>query len=479
MDTGAIRGRHGSMSYPMLNPDAVRENALSLAAALGIELDHATQLLDARVLVTPDIGDRTAAFVAREVQALLGRTLQHVEDVPSADIAVELVIGDARPRSTGATLWLSFDAGSAVIAREHRKSTRKVWLHPATLFVIACYAAGAVVRTVIGERLRLPTRDQLVLNTEALGISESVSKRSVDLGHTYLAGAGAIGTAYLWVLRWFPVRGTLDIVDFDWVKAGNLNRQFWYGVEDIGGRKAKRLASLAQSSFSQLALIPRVAQLQDLPEKRGDPRWLRRLIVAVDSRVARRTLQSELPGEVLDASTTDIREIIIHANRQPTHLACLGCIYPRDAHEDSRARSIALALGVTFEEVRTGIISPAAAQHIVARYPDRGLTEESLIGEAYDSLFKHLCAQAALHSADQQQVFAPFAFVSALAGALLAIETIRRVGGERASYNFWRISPWEPFDIRLRWEIPANPSCEVCADPVIRQIVANVWGATP
>jgi hypothetical protein len=100
----------------------------------------------------------------------------------------------------------------------------------------------------------------------------------------------------------------------------------------------------------------------------------------------------------------------------------------------ARARSIALALGVTAEEIRRRILEPAAARLIIARYPDRGLTEESLVGEAYDSLFKSLCAQAALRSADQQQVFAPFAFVSALAGALLAIETVRRAGGGTVSY---------------------------------------------
>jgi hypothetical protein len=58
----------------------------------------------------------------------------------------------------------------------------------------------------------------------------------------------------------------------------------------------------------------------------------------------------------------------------------------------------------------------------------------------------------------------------------LAIETVCRGGGETVSYNFWRVSPWEPFDPRLQRQIPANPSCEVCGDPVIRQITAQVWG---
>ncbi len=126
------------------------------------------------------------------------------------------------------------------------------------------------------------------------------------------------------------------------------------------------------------------------------------------------------------------------------------CPLRRNEQEDTRARSIATALGVTVEDIRRGAIEPAAARLIIARYPGRGLTEESLVGEAYDSLFKFLCAQAALRSADQQQVFAPLAFVSALAGALLAIETVRRASGETVSYNFWRVSPWEPFDTRLQ-----------------------------
>lgn len=464
------------MPNPSINSDALRENALSLAAALGIELEHAAELLDAHVMVTYDTCDRSAVFIAGEARGLLGRTLQHIDEVVSAEIAVELVIGDALARSTGEILWLSIDSDKAVIGRERRKPEKKRRLHPAALFVTACYAAAAVVRAVIGVGMPLPRREQLVLNLDALGISEMLTGSTIDLGHAHLAGAGAIGTGFLWAMQWFAVRGTLEIVDFDWVKSGNLNRQLWYGPADIGHRKAERLAALAQGSFPELVLKPRVAQLQDLPDKHADPQWLRRLITAVDSRVARRTLQSELPCEVFDASTTDIREIVVHTNREPAHLACMGCIYPRNAQEDTRASSIAHALGVTVEDVRRGMIEPAAARLIIARYPNRGLTEELLVGEAYDSLFKSLCAQAALRSADQQQVFAPFAFVSALAGALLAIETVRRIAGEAASYNYWRVSPWEPFDTRLRRQIPANPSCEVCGDPVIRKIASEVWG---
>src|ERR1035438_1781907 len=155
------------MPNPSINPDADKENALSLAAALGIELEHAAELLKAHVMVTNDAGDSSAAFMAGEARALLGRTLQHVDDAASPAVSVELVIGHALPRSTGTILWLSVDSHTAVIARERRTGATETRLHPAVLFVAACYAAAAVVREVIGDGMPLPRREQIVLNLEA------------------------------------------------------------------------------------------------------------------------------------------------------------------------------------------------------------------------------------------------------------------------------------------------------------------------
>jgi hypothetical protein len=108
-------------------------------------------------------------------------------------------------------------------------------------------------------------------------------------------------------------------------------------------------------------------------------------------------------------------------------------------------------------------------------YPDRDLTADSLEGEAYDSLFKALCAKAALKSSEGRQVFAPFAFISALAGALLAIETVRRLSGESPTFNLWKISPWSPFLTKLQRQISANPSCVVCGSSIYRQVTQQVW----
>jgi hypothetical protein len=464
------------MSNYRLNSQAVQENAHSLAAALGIDTEHAEQLLKAGALVTADESEPLCVRLGGHVSELLVRTLQSAgADVDPKDATVEVVIGQVAPRSAAPRIWVSADGDAACIGRQRPNSPGVRPVHPAVLIVVACYTAAAVLRLAIGDRLPLPSRDPLVLDLQALGVTADLISRRIDLGRAYLAGAGAVGNGYLWALRWFDVHGQLDIVDFDVVKAGNLNRQLWFLETDVNLPKAKRLAARAQPSFPHLRLVPRVGRLQDLPEKRTDPRWLRRLVVGVDSRRARRSLQSEIPGEVFDASTTDIREIILHFNKQPSSRACLGCIYLPDESEAGRMRDIAGALGVTIEDVQNGVINPTAAKTILARYPDRGLTAATLEGEAYESLFKALCAKAALRTEGDRQVFAPFAFVSVLAGVLLAIETVRRVAGEAPPFNYWRISPWLPFTPKLQRQIPPSPACPVCGEPLFRKFAQQLW----
>lgn len=460
-----------------LNAQAIRENAHSLAATLGIDTEEAEELLQAHALVTVDESVPSNVFLCEQVSQLLARTLQSASlELDSRIPSVEIIIGQIPPRSAAPTIWVSSDGDAACISRQRPSLSGIQEIHPALLVVVACYVAAAALRVAIGNSLPLPDHDPLILDLKSLGLTLDVTSRQIDVGRTYLAGAGAIGNGYLWALRWFDIRGQLDVVDFDIVKKGNLNRQLWFRESDVGLRKAERLVGRAQASFSHLKLLPRVDRLQDLPEKKDDPRWLRRLIVGVDSRMARRSLQSEIPGEVFDASTTDIREIVLHFNCQPTRQACLGCIYPPDDLETGRTRDIARALGVTMKDVREGVISPMAAQMILARYPDRGLTPAALEGDAYDSLFKALCAKAALRTEGGRQVFAPFAFVSVLAGALLAIETVRRLGGGNANFNLWKVSPWSPFIPRLQRQVPASPTCSICGEPLFRSIAQQLWG---
>lgn len=459
-----------------LTTGAQRQNAATLAAALGLAEAHAAELLDLTVLVTADPADPTALALASDVVELLGRTVREVtREMSASPISAELVIGEASERTAAKHIFIQVNAHGATMSQDRPKSalpcvpTRRLlcaW--------IACYACAVLLDRAIDADLPFNLPSPFKLPFAVLGLDIEVLDQPVDIGHTYLAGAGAIGNGLLWAARHLDLRGCLEITDDDQVDSGNLNRQVWFHEADIEAGKAERLAHHAQPFFPHLTLVPRPSRLQALQE-RSDGSWLPRLMVAVDSRRARRALQTEFPGEVFDASTTDIREVVVHYHRQPTDYACLSCIYAPDPVEFSREVHISEHLGVSVEEVRSERVTAAAAKRIHARFPH--LNVGHLVGLAYDSLFRSLCGEGTLKAVTQREQTAPFAFVSCLAGVMLAIELVRRIGHSNSErdFNYWAISAWHPPLARRRRLRAQQRDCAFCSNPTLRAVNASLW----
>jgi E1 N-terminal domain/ThiF family len=466
------------MADDRLNVSAKRENALALAAALGVTMNMAAAMLDVRILITAALDDPTASALAADVTTLLERTVSDVSGgtSPTADVQAEIVIGAAQARTTALIIRVTVSHDGAVIGRTVTQQERCAAIPGLLVRLTACYVAAAALQAILGAQAIYQGPDPLALRFDELGLTQEQLSSPIDIGHAYLAGAGAIANGLLWAAEHVDLRGTLTIADDDIVSPGNLNRQILFLPEDIGCPKAERLAVRAASLVSHLILQPFRGRLQDLSERREGP-WLRRLIVAVDSRRSRRELQHELPGEVFDASTTDVREVVIHHQRQPTTSACMGCIYLPDEEEYTREHHIADQLGVTVEEVRTERIGPAAAARIIHRYPT--LVTEHITGLAYDTLFKRLCAEAALQTTSGQRVLAPFGFVSCLAGILLLVELIRRLapGAPRHADNYWRVSAWHPPISRRRTIRPKESACDTCSSSTLSAVNAKLWPA--
>ena len=89
------------------------------------------------------------------------------------------------------------------------------------------------------------------------------------------------------------------------IKDSILPRCLWFDEHDIDESKSQVLVRKAQPSFRELQLVPWIGTVSEL-RVRLPAAKIERLIVGVDSRRARRRLQSELPREVYDASTTGI-----------------------------------------------------------------------------------------------------------------------------------------------------------------------------
>ena len=105
-----------------------------------------------------------------------------------------------------------------------------------------------------------------------------------------------------------------------------------------------------------------------------------------------------------------------------------------------------------------------------------GLNAETLEGVALSSLYKQLCAAETLKTTAGEQALAPFAFISNLAGILLAIELLRfedAEGSVIASYA--SRDPWSPPHGRARRARAKTDNCEFCTDPVMAELMATIW----
>ena len=464
------------MSDDFMTPEARRENATALATALGLSVSDASEALELKVVLTVEKNNETAGRIGDETYELLRRTIRQVAlDACLENVAAELIIGSATPKTNARRVFLRVLPDRAIISLERQGTEACASAPPILALLISCFASTVVLSRALNRALPFAPPNPFTLDFRQVGIDWNAVSEPIDLEHTYVAGAGAIGNGFLWAARHLNFQGRLSIADDDTVSSGNLNRQIWFENGDIGKPKVDRIVKRAQRHFPKLELVPNRCRLQDLPEKSSGP-WLRRLIVSVDSRRARRELQNELPGEVFDSSTTDIREVVVHHSRQPTELACLSCIYEADEEEMTREKHIAQHLGVSIEDVRTERISEAAAERIVLMHSE--LDPETLVGIAYDTLFKSLCAEGQLQTPEGRRIVAPFAFVSVLAGTLLALEVVRRLGVGKHSrdFNYWRLSPWHPIDKRRQIIRQRQSSCAFCADSILKNVNENLWG---
>jgi hypothetical protein len=336
----------------------------------------------------------------------------------------------------------------------------------------ACHIAAATLHRVIGSssmpRLGLP----LSVDFAELDIPEGSLTTPFDISGAVLVGGGAVANGFLRALRHLQVRGALAIVDPKTVGEGNPNRCLYFTEHHVGLPKAPTLAQSAQPDFPELRLEPHACTFGELVAKTGA---VDTAIVTVDSRRARRSLQKEIPRRVIDASTTDARAVIVHSHSQPTDHACLACIYRHVPDEHAREQSIAEGLGIDIETVREGFITVAAAARIAKAHPS--VEASTIVGKAYDTLFKELCSTQALLTPEGRQVLAPFAFVSALAGVLLVVELMRS-NHHTAMTNYWTVDPWGAPIGRLRRLRPRVPDCEFCADDDARRLVHSLWGAS-
>jgi hypothetical protein len=461
----------------MMNEQAFKENIRTLAQIVGLEEKEAATLLDRKIAVFVDEGEMLGCELADFLVLLLGRTVTGVHQNPAAaegfDVSVNIG-GIAREQRADVYVAIS-DTYLSIGRDEFEVSGALAGSNPIWALTAACYSAAQIMKFLVGEALPVPAGGSLTVRAADIFGDSFDAGEPFDIGTTWLAGAGAIGNAFVFALSLLNPHGVLHIADPDRIEGGNLNRCICFEEADLLRNKADRLCDWVRRRIPSLDVVEHPSELAKVPERDGA--WLPRLVVAVDSRLARRHIQNEFPAEVYDASTTDIREFVLHFNRHPLDgLACMSCIYFQDAAEDAHEAHVAEALGVPVEDVREQFVSRTAADKIMAKYPH--VASGQITGLAYDTLFKQMCGEGKLLASEDRQVFAPFAFVSVLAGVFLAIEfKRRRTGNASDGFNYWKVSPWSAPVPRAKRNREARKDCTHCSNPLMRQVAKTLWGS--
>ncbi|MDF3140862.1 ThiF family adenylyltransferase [Streptomyces sp. T21Q-yed] len=283
----------------------------------------------------------------------------------------------------------------------------------------------------------------------------------LDLTGTALAGVGAVGSTWahaLWAAPGLGGEVTLADGDEEGVTTTNLNRCPLFGHDHIGLPKAECAAGVAADA--DILWRPHNARFEQLGLTPGQ------LVSAVDTNRARGELQNRYAPSMLSASTLDLRAEVLRIG-PPGVGACLRCFNPPEAftgddelrdHVRAGGKEAALALAAD-----VGI-----SRSEVQRWLDRGEC-----GEVGTRLLESLRRQAEPHQAR----FA-VGFTSAMAGTLLAAETIKLLLGQpmhpgepdHNNVTFQFLKPTALVNASSR--LARDPQCPACA-PTNRAL--GVW----
>lgn len=447
---------------------AAQQNAMMLASILGVGEEEAGERLKRTVLITAEPGWKAAW--ARDIGDLLRRTVQVTNESQTVTPDLELVVGTAEPQTSGSRIFADLNAARAAI---DTTAPQLGGGEPHGLYraAAACAAAAAAVHAVINDPALPAARLPMRLDFAQLGVPPGSLGQAVHLQDAVLAGAGAVAHGFLHALRHLDVRGKLTIVDPKTVQPGVLNRCLYLSSDDLGRDKAMALEARAQGDFPTLELCSQIMDFKAHVARLVDPPKI--VFVTVDSRQVRRAIQLEAPHRIIDASTTDVRGVVIHSNVLPTAHACLACIYRHVPEEGAREKSIAEGLGVELADVHAGFITEGVALRIAKTHSS--IDPSAIVGLAFDSLYRQLCSEQALATPEGRQVLAPFAFVSAWAGVLMAVEMLRSLSGPAAT-NYWSVDPWNLPMPRSRTLRPKHPDCQFCSKPEYQPIIQSLWG---
>ena len=393
---------------------------------LDLSVRLAARLYPSLTFATVPAGDR----FADELMALANSINPNIEVSKTGDANVGLSVGLGAPAVDTPTVYAGCNGWLAMVGTEGPYSTSDLG-NPFGAGFAACLAAANLFRFVfLPDGTTLLDAD-ISFPPDAASFPTLATSTLTD--SLVLVGVGAVGNSAAWALARTPLTGQIYLVDPQVVELSNLQRYVLCARSDEGGIKV----DIAGKEFrGALRALPHQGAWASFLEAKGY-RW-ERVLVALDSAHDRRAVQGSLPRWIANA-WTQVGDLGASSHSFLGQDACLACLYLPTQESKSQDQIVAEGLKIpqfqdqvrfllgngqaTGKEICDAVATawgiPTETLDPYVEMPIRELWVEGICGGGIIPL-----GQAGPAPRELQ---VPLAFQSALAGMLLAAETVSDV----------------------------------------------------
>ena len=345
----------------------------------------------------------------------------------AVDTRVGLSIGLDAPAIDAPTVYAGCDGWVARVGTQGPFSTTDVG-NPFGAGFAACLAAANMFRflfmpkgsTLIDTDISFPDDAARFPDVEPCRLS----------GPLVLVGVGAIGNSVAWALARTPITGQIHLIDPELVELSNLQRYILCEREDEGGIKVE---IVGRNFNGSLVAIAHQEDWTSFVTTTGY-KW-ERVMVALDSARDRRAVQGTLPRWIANAWTQK-GDLGVSTHLFLNRDACLACLYLPT--ETSKSEDQIVAEGLRIPQFQPQVryllssglgVDRAICEAVAAAWNIPVDALERYVGKPIRELWvEGVCGGGVIPLGEAgptpRELEVPLAFQSALAGVLLAAETV-------------------------------------------------------
>lgn len=396
----------------------------------------------------PFIDGRFATALAAFVGRVHPDVQVELRDEPPAG-AVVLHISDPYAVAGSSRVYCAGSGWLARVARHPLSPLAPSDANPVGPLVAAALGVAELFKLVLSDVLNgvVPAEDVILscLTYRVGDLDGGPPLGRVQLPPTVLAGAGSIGSAFLWGLAHLPdVSGKLTIADPDRLKRHNLDRAILVldGIAALEPEKAPWARDAIRPWVPNLEVTPFSGPIREYIDTLPPDYRLPLAISAVDSVESRRDVQDALPERILNASTGPTK-VEVSRHNVLGEGPCLYCLYIPEVLARSPLHIVMERTGFAQRDVAELMLPDG--NRLLSAGNIRGIEKHNnlpagtlnhYVGRRLPVLLQDQIwySQAPVQT-ESGPALVTTAFVSALAGFLLLAETIKETDPALAQYR--------------------------------------------